>query len=152
MLSATVPNAMDFANWVGRTKKRKIYVQTTYKRPTPLEHSIYFEGQIQIIKSKNGEFLQQNYENFTQKLKQKQRAKDELRNTRHQQLKEKFQENDWEFKDKKKTAFFQRKKLKTLEKSTENSTHSGPKKININVIFFFIFVLNYKARRNKSIP
>ena len=26
MLSATVPNAMDFADWVGRTKRRKIYV------------------------------------------------------------------------------------------------------------------------------
>jgi antiviral helicase SKI2 len=26
MLSATVPNAMDFADWVGRTKARKIYL------------------------------------------------------------------------------------------------------------------------------
>jgi antiviral helicase SKI2 len=26
MLSATVPNAMDFADWVGRTKSRKIYL------------------------------------------------------------------------------------------------------------------------------
>ena len=26
MLSATVPNSMDFADWVGRTKRRKIYV------------------------------------------------------------------------------------------------------------------------------
>lgn len=41
MLSATVPNAMDFADWVGRTKKRKIYVQITQKRPVPLEHNIY---------------------------------------------------------------------------------------------------------------
>ena len=29
MLSATVPNALDFADWVGRTKKRKIFVQMT---------------------------------------------------------------------------------------------------------------------------
>lgn len=44
MLSATVPNHMDFANWVGRTKQRKIYVQKTLHRPVPLEHSIYFNG------------------------------------------------------------------------------------------------------------
>ena len=50
MLSATVPNAMDFADWVGRTKKRNIYVQTTFERPVPLEHSIYAMNQFLIIK------------------------------------------------------------------------------------------------------
>ena len=45
MLSATVPNAMDFAEWVGRTKKRKVYVMSTHHRPVPLEHSLYFGGQ-----------------------------------------------------------------------------------------------------------
>ena len=62
MLSATVPNAMEFANWVGMTKKRKIFVQTTYKRPTPLEHSIYLAGVFHIIKEKEGAFLIKNYE------------------------------------------------------------------------------------------
>ncbi len=33
MLSATVPNIMDFADWVGRTKRKKIYVISTLKRP-----------------------------------------------------------------------------------------------------------------------
>ena len=37
MLSATVPNAMDFAEWVGRTKRRKVWVTGTNKRPVPLE-------------------------------------------------------------------------------------------------------------------
>ena len=32
MLSATVPNTMEFADWVGRTKKKKIYVISTLKR------------------------------------------------------------------------------------------------------------------------
>lgn len=36
MLSATVPNYKEFAEWVGRTKKKKIYVQMTEKRPVPL--------------------------------------------------------------------------------------------------------------------
>ena len=44
MLSATVPNAMDFAEWVGRTKQRKIYVLRTDLRPIPLEHSLYLKG------------------------------------------------------------------------------------------------------------
>ena len=41
MLSATVPNTMEFADWVGRTKKKKIYVISTQKRPVPLEHFLY---------------------------------------------------------------------------------------------------------------
>jgi len=36
MLSATVPNYMEFANWVGRTKRRMVYVMKTLHRPVPL--------------------------------------------------------------------------------------------------------------------
>lgn len=41
MLSATVPNTIEFATWVGRTKGRKMYVISTLKRPVPLEHYLY---------------------------------------------------------------------------------------------------------------
>lgn len=41
MLSATVPNTVEFATWVGRTKGRKMYVISTLKRPVPLEHYLY---------------------------------------------------------------------------------------------------------------
>ncbi|CAK8673080.1 unnamed protein product [Clavelina lepadiformis] len=41
LLSATVPNAFEFANWIGRTKQKKIYVISTPKRPVPLEHFLY---------------------------------------------------------------------------------------------------------------
>ncbi|XP_013184839.2 superkiller complex protein 2 [Amyelois transitella] len=41
MLSATVPNTLQFADWVGRTKKRKVYVVSTPKRPVPLCHYLY---------------------------------------------------------------------------------------------------------------
>lgn len=41
MLSATVPNTMEFANWVGQTKKRKVFVCSTFKRPIPLMHYLY---------------------------------------------------------------------------------------------------------------
>ncbi|KAJ2719757.1 Antiviral helicase ski2 [Coemansia sp. Benny D115] len=41
LLSATVPNTKEFAEWVGRTKKRDIYVINTSRRPVPLEHFLY---------------------------------------------------------------------------------------------------------------
>ena len=41
LLSATVPNTLEFASWVGRTKKKEIYVISTAKRPVPLEHYLW---------------------------------------------------------------------------------------------------------------
>ncbi|XP_036411307.1 helicase SKI2W [Megalops cyprinoides] len=41
LLSATVPNALEFSEWIGRIKKRPIYVISTVKRPVPLEHYLY---------------------------------------------------------------------------------------------------------------
>lgn len=41
LLSATVPNTVEFADWIGRIKKKKIYVISTTKRPVPLEHYLY---------------------------------------------------------------------------------------------------------------
>eukprot|EP00124_Ichthyophonus_hoferi_P005192 Ihof_evm1s695 gene=Ihof_evmTU1s695 len=41
LLSATVPNCYEFAEWIGRTKKKHIYVISTLQRPVPLEHYLY---------------------------------------------------------------------------------------------------------------
>ncbi|KAF5297087.1 hypothetical protein FQA39_LY02667 [Lamprigera yunnana] len=41
LLSATVPNTMEFADWLGHTYQRKVYVITTSKRPVPLQHYLY---------------------------------------------------------------------------------------------------------------
>jgi len=49
LLSATVPNVMEFAGWVGRTKRKVLYVTGTTKRPVPLEHSLYYAGQLYPI-------------------------------------------------------------------------------------------------------
>uniref|UniRef100_A0A915BRU3 Helicase SKI2W n=1 Tax=Parascaris univalens TaxID=6257 RepID=A0A915BRU3_PARUN len=67
MLSATVPNCIEFADWVGRIKNRKINVVMTSRRPVPLEHYLY-TGQdgktrkdlFKIVDS-NGEFIQRGY-------------------------------------------------------------------------------------------
>jgi len=41
LLSATVPNTYEFADWIGRTKQKKIHVVSTQKRPVPLEHMLF---------------------------------------------------------------------------------------------------------------
>lgn len=41
LLSATVPNTIEFADWLGRNYQRKVYVITTNKRPVPLKHYLY---------------------------------------------------------------------------------------------------------------
>ncbi len=45
-LSATTPNTMDFSGWVGRTKKKMVNVIMTGKRPVPLQHHIYADGEL----------------------------------------------------------------------------------------------------------
>lgn len=52
MLSATVPNYLEFANWVGRTKQRRVFVQYTDKRPVPLAHCLMLDGKMTSIKEK----------------------------------------------------------------------------------------------------
>ncbi|KAF2828567.1 antiviral helicase [Ophiobolus disseminans] len=50
LLSATVPNTYEFASWVGRTKKKDIYVISTPKRPIPLEHYLWAgKGMYKIV-------------------------------------------------------------------------------------------------------
>ena len=49
LLSATVPNVMEFADWVGRTKQKQLFVSGTLKRPVPLEHNLYYNSQLYPI-------------------------------------------------------------------------------------------------------
>lgn len=45
-LSATTPNAAEFSDWIGRTKRRKVFLITTDKRPVPLQHYIYHDQEM----------------------------------------------------------------------------------------------------------
>lgn len=64
MLSATVPNTFEFADWVGRLKKRPVHVISTLKRPVPLEHFLFTGAdaktseQLYKIVDSGGNFLQ----------------------------------------------------------------------------------------------
>lgn len=49
MLSATIPNAIEFSEWVGRTKNRCIYVISTLKRAVPLEFVVYADSEVFAI-------------------------------------------------------------------------------------------------------
>lgn len=57
LLSATVPNYREFADWVGRTKKKDVYVVSTTKRPVPLEHFLYAGKDIIRVVDERGQFL-----------------------------------------------------------------------------------------------
>lgn len=62
MLSATVPNAMEFAKWVGATKGKPVYVVHTAKRPVPLSHHIFVKGEVfKLFDSSQSRFMDANY-------------------------------------------------------------------------------------------
>lgn len=58
LLSATVPNTYEFASWVGRTKKKNIYVISTPKRPVPLEHYLWAGKDMIKIVNSDKQFLE----------------------------------------------------------------------------------------------
>lgn len=68
MLSATVPNALEFSNWVGLTKRKKVYVISTLKRPVPLKHHLYTghnketKNELFLIVDADGRFLTKGYQ------------------------------------------------------------------------------------------
>ncbi|KAK2713142.1 hypothetical protein QYM36_011738 [Artemia franciscana] len=79
MLSATVPNTLEFASWVGMTKKRKMYVISTPKRPVPLEHYLYtgpsgkFKEHKFLILGAKGTLLQKGYLDAVESKKPKEK-------------------------------------------------------------------------------
>jgi antiviral helicase SKI2 len=64
MLSATIPNTLEFANWVGATKKKKVFVVSTLKRPVPLQHYLYTASggkskhELFLIVDETGKFIE----------------------------------------------------------------------------------------------
>ena len=57
LLSATIPNTKEFASWVGRTKKKNIYVISTSKRPVPLEHYLWAGKDMHKIVNSDRKFI-----------------------------------------------------------------------------------------------
>lgn len=61
LLSATIPNTMQFADWVGRTKKKEIFVISTTRRPVPLEHYLFMDKKLVRIVDQERRFLETGY-------------------------------------------------------------------------------------------
>ncbi|KAJ1923374.1 Antiviral helicase ski2 [Tieghemiomyces parasiticus] len=61
LLSATIPNTREFAEWVGRTKRRDVYVISTAHRPVPLEHFLYVDQEAFKIVDAQRNFLNPGY-------------------------------------------------------------------------------------------
>ncbi|CAO1630933.1 unnamed protein product [Parajaminaea phylloscopi] len=72
LLSATVPNTKEFADWVGRTKKKDIYVISTSKRPVPLEHFLYANRDLFKIVNAESKFIERGIKDAGDSLKRKQ--------------------------------------------------------------------------------
>ena len=62
-LSATIPNAREFAEWICKIKEQPCHVVYTEYRPTPLQHFIWASGSegISLVVDENGKFLEQNF-------------------------------------------------------------------------------------------
>jgi len=61
LLSATVPNAVELADWIGRTKKKEVFVVSTFQRPVPLEYHLYYSKELHKIVDSRRNFQQDAY-------------------------------------------------------------------------------------------
>lgn len=75
LLSATVPNTYEFASWVGRTKKKDIYVISTPKRPVPLEHYLWANKGMHKIVNADKKFLEKGWKDANEGWSGKEKIK-----------------------------------------------------------------------------
>ncbi|KAH8691785.1 ATP-dependent RNA helicase-like protein DOB1 [Phaeosphaeriaceae sp. PMI808] len=63
-LSATIPNAMQFAEWITKTHSQPCHVVYTDFRPTPLQHYFFPEGAdgIHLVVDEKGVFREENFQ------------------------------------------------------------------------------------------
>ncbi|OLY81371.1 putative ATP-dependent RNA helicase [Smittium mucronatum] len=135
LLSATVPNTKEFSEWIGRTRKTKIYVISTYKRPVPLEHYVYVpnvitnnntdnrmssRGFFKIV-DQNGEFNSINYRNAFSEFNRKENTKSEISSkSKSKNISEEKKRDDPKNKFKSKTGKVTNDKIVKAAISNEN--------------------------------
>src|SRR5438876_1764913 len=63
-LSATIPNAMQFAEWICKTHSQPCHVVYTDFRPTPLQHYLFPSGAdgIHLVVDEKGVFREDNFQ------------------------------------------------------------------------------------------
>ena len=73
-LSATIPNAMQFAEWITKTHLQPVHVVYTDFRPTPLQHYFFPAGAdgIHLIVDEKGNFREENFNKAMATIAEKQ--------------------------------------------------------------------------------
>lgn len=63
-LSATIPNSMEFANWISQSHEEPCHVVFTDFRPTPLQHYLFPAGSdgIYMVVNEKSEFKEDNFQ------------------------------------------------------------------------------------------
>ncbi|KAJ2720796.1 ATP-dependent RNA helicase mtr4 [Coemansia sp. Benny D115] len=63
-LSATIPNAMQFAEWITKTHEQPCHVVYTDYRPTPLQHYLFPQGGdgLHLVVDEKGQFREENFQ------------------------------------------------------------------------------------------
>eukprot|EP00516_Mucochytrium_quahogii_P006056 CAMPEP_0203754358 /NCGR_PEP_ID=MMETSP0098-20131031/7960_1 /ASSEMBLY_ACC=CAM_ASM_000208 /TAXON_ID=96639 /ORGANISM=" , Strain NY0313808BC1" /LENGTH=1330 /DNA_ID=CAMNT_0050645317 /DNA_START=642 /DNA_END=4631 /DNA_ORIENTATION=- len=80
-LSATTPNTLEFSAWIGRTKKRRVHVISTEKRPVPLEHFMCAGGKLYKVMDAKKNFLKDGYNKAVAACKSADAAEAEKKNS-----------------------------------------------------------------------
>lgn len=73
-LSATIPNAMQFAEWIVKTHNQPCHVVYTDFRPTPLQHYLFPQGAegIHLVVDEKGVFREENFSKAMASVAEKQ--------------------------------------------------------------------------------
>ncbi|ORX69156.1 antiviral helicase [Linderina pennispora] len=73
-LSATIPNAMQFAEWITKTHNQPCHVVYTDFRPTPLQHYLFPQGGdgIHLVVDEKSQFREENFQRAISSLQQAQ--------------------------------------------------------------------------------
>eukprot|EP00537_Pseudo-nitzschia_pungens_P004789 CAMPEP_0172355780 /NCGR_PEP_ID=MMETSP1060-20121228/178_1 /TAXON_ID=37318 /ORGANISM="Pseudo-nitzschia pungens, Strain cf. cingulata" /LENGTH=923 /DNA_ID=CAMNT_0013075627 /DNA_START=156 /DNA_END=2927 /DNA_ORIENTATION=- len=74
-LSATTPNTFEFSDWIGRTKRRPVYVIKTDYRPVPLSHFLWANLKLHKIKEGKSGFLDKGHQEASKALRPKENNK-----------------------------------------------------------------------------
>ena len=71
-LSATIPNAKEFADWIAKLHSQPCHVVYTNYRPTPLHHYIFPSGGsgLHLVVDENGRFREDNFQSALSALAQ----------------------------------------------------------------------------------
>jgi len=123
MLSATVPNYREFAEWIGRAKRKTVYVQMTEKRPVPLQHFIIYKEKLHMIKDEHNQLYREVISKVLAEEERDRRQKRAEENKAGGKKKKEEAEDEGE----KKEIDFKEKALKAKEQALKKITHNATK-------------------------